>query len=778
MNFRALLLFIGCLLSAASGQWLEKTVTLPESLSGLHNAGPMLYNPGSNVLFVAGYDGLTVVDGLSHRLVGRTQLVGFDPLEACYAARVNKVYWTDDYYGNTVCSFDGASGRLLARVGISYPSEICYNPLVNRVYVLGGPSQSILSVIDCANDSIVRTLNLGYRWAWSLTCNPLQNKVYFASGNEPAVGVIDCNVDSIRRYIRLDREPRGIVYNRVSGRLYSYAYNETLAVIDCRVDSVIGHPILTRETNLAAYNPVANKLYFAGYRGTDILCGYGDSLLASLDVPEGVEQFVFDSTDNLMWYEAAGDSYRLSAIDGAGDTVCGSVAIGEDANGLCYNPTRNKLYCANGIVTAVDPAAKRVEQRILLDFWPTALCWAKSASKVYCSGHEEAAVAVVSSQSNRVLRLIPVGQSPGALAYDRPLGLVCCANSEDSTVSLITCNGDSVVGTVTVGHGPNSLCVDTVLHKAWCRVENGVAAVDLQAESLSALLPITDPRVLLSDAPRGRVYCAAEYGRRVVVLDAATDSIVASIQVGGEVTAICQIPDLNLICCATTPNNSVAVIDCATNRVVGIVPVGEVPLALLYNPRSRKLYCANSGSDDVTAIDCATMAPVATVSTGTEPTALAYDSLADRVYAVCTYGDAVSVIDCRGDTLVETVAVGDHPGAIAYASMQRRMYIANEYGSSLSVIKDTARVGVEETPNAELRTPNAEPTIVRGVLSLPRFLHSSIPPALIDISGRKVVDLHSGPNDVRSLAPGIYFVRQPSAASGNPSAITKVVLTR
>jgi len=41
-----------------------------------------------------------------------------------------------------------------------------------------------------------------------------------------------------------------------------------------------------------------------------------------------------------------------------------------------------------------------------------------------------------------------------------------------------------------------------------------------------------------------------------------------------------------------------------------------------------------------------------------------------------------------------------------------------------------------------------------------------------------VLDLLPGPNDVRHLAPGVYFIRKPSAAGCKPSAVTKVIVTR
>jgi hypothetical protein len=82
----------------------------------------------------------------------------------------------------------------------------------------------------------------------------------------------------------------------------------------------------------------------------------------------------------------------------------------------------------------------------------------------------------------------------------------------------------------------------------------------------------------------------------------------------------------------------------------------------------------------------------------------------------------------------------------------------------------------EEMPKAEVRTTNAA-TIVRGVLLLPGA-SSHKPQAaswLLDISGRKVLGLKPGPNEVSLLSPGVYFVRD---ARAQAQATRKVVLTR
>jgi hypothetical protein len=50
------------------------------------------------------------------------------------------------------------------------------------------------------------------------------------------------------------------------------------------------------------------------------------------------------------------------------------------------------------------------------------------------------------------------------------------------------------------------------------------------------------------------------------------------------------------------------------------------------------------------------------------------------------------------------------------------------------------------------------------------------PDRLLDISGRKVLDLHAGANDVSRLAPGVYLVR--SATGDERSVVSKVVIMR
>jgi hypothetical protein len=77
-----------------------------------------------------------------------------------------------------------------------------------------------------------------------------------------------------------------------------------------------------------------------------------------------------------------------------------------------------------------------------------------------------------------------------------------------------------------------------------------------------------------------------------------------------------------------------------------------------------------------------------------------------------------------------------------------------------------------ETPAAAM--PMA--TVIRGVLFLSERTSSSASTScLLDISGREVLNLKPGANDVRALEPGVYFVRD---AQAQAQAVRKVVVTR
>jgi len=94
----------------------------------------------------------------------------------------------------------------------------------------------------------------------------------------------------------------------------------------------------------------------------------------------------------------------------------------------------------------------------------------------------------------------------------------------------------------------------------------------------------------------------------------------------------------------------------------------------------------------------------------------------------------------------------------------------------MKVRKDTfPNIGISEQALPGAKSPRPlGPTLVRGIVTLP----PRSPAVLLDISGRKVLNLRPGANDVRALAPGVYFIRTGLGTRGVGLGKTqKVVLT-
>jgi hypothetical protein len=168
------------------------------------------------------------------------------------------------------------------------------------------------------------------------------------------------------------------------------------------------------------------------------------------------------------------------------------------------------------------------------------------------------------------------------------------------------------------------------------------------------------------------------------------------------------------------------------------------------------------------------------------------------------YGNSVSgqcrLINCKvefgggyhGDVLIEDCTPEVAGNSIGHSAAWGIYLLGSEYPDPAQLLATNTfydcdsgavggpNVGIAETMRDVRVTTNTWPTVVCGVLSLPPsslILHHS---SLLDVSGRQVMSLSPGPNDVRSLAPGIYFVTQrgPGVQGFQGSGISKLAIAR
>ncbi|UCG43331.1 MAG: SBBP repeat-containing protein [candidate division WOR-3 bacterium] len=113
-------------------------------------------------------------------------------------------------------------------------------------------------------------------------------------------------------------------------------------------------------------------------------------------------------------------------------------------------------------------------------------------------------------------------------------------------------------------------------------------------------------------------------------------------------------------------------------------------------------------------------------------------------------------------------AIVEGPGGEIYVAGTSA---TDRYNADIVVICLEPPAGVAEDHGPAVRLPQAVPSVVRGRLLLPDADRAE----LLDISGRRVLDLGQGQNDLSRIAPGVYFVR---SADGGGRTVSRVVVQR
>jgi YVTN family beta-propeller protein len=192
----------------------------------------------------------------------------------------------------------------------------------------------------------------------------------------------------------------------------------------------------------------------------------------------------------------------------------------------------------------------------------------------------------------------------------------------------------------------------------------------------------------------------------VLVIDTATNMVVATVKVGNGPRGIAVTPDGTHAYVANAGDNTVSVFATTSNTVVGSpIPVGVLPRMIAITPDGTHAYVVNDSSGTVSVIATATNTVEATVLVGNTPAGIAITPDGTRAYVVncnCFSGigaGTVSVIDTASNTVVGTpIPVGGEPEGVAVTPDGKHAYVTNAAFSigSVSVI-DTAVNSVGDT---------------------------------------------------------------------------------
>ncbi|RPJ54912.1 MAG: hypothetical protein EHM23_27830, partial [Acidobacteria bacterium] len=153
----------------------------------------------------------------------------------------------------------------------------------------------------------------------------------------------------------------------------------------------------------------------------------------------------------------------------------------------------------------------------------------------------------------------------------------------------------------------------------------------------ATLTPGYKTPVNLVASPDGReLYVACESSNSVIVIDTATRTKIAEIQVGGQPADVTFHPEGKIAYVSNRLDDTVSVIDVASRQAVKTLPVGDEPHGVLTDAKGERLYVLNTSTDDISIYDTQKLSEVRRVSAGRGPWSLALSPDGSRLLVTNT----------------------------------------------------------------------------------------------------------------------------------------------
>ena len=233
--------------------------------------------------------------------------------------------------------------------------------------------------------------------------------------------------------------------------------------------------------------------------------------------------------------------------------------------------------------------------------------------------------------------------------------------------------------------------------------------------------PATDQPPTLSAGPGATgelVYVTNEDSRDLTVIDAATDSVVATIPVGTRPRGVEVSPDGRTVyvalsgspkCPPSMPDeeceklvsdkskDGVAIVDVATRATIKTIPAGSDPEEFDVSTDGARLFVSNEDADSASIVDLVSGRPVANVKVGDEPEGVTVSPEGKTVWVTGETDHDITGFDATTGAIVGRIDVqGKRPRSIGFLPDGSRAYVTNEMSGTVSVVDMAARKTIRQ----------------------------------------------------------------------------------
>jgi len=316
---------------------------------------------------------------------------------------------------------------------------------------------------------------------------------------------------------------------------------------------------------------------------------------------------------------------------------------------------------------------------------------ADAAPSAYVTNAFETTVSVIDTATDTVTATIPVCASPGGVAItpDGAFAYVTCSVSRDvNFVAVIDTKTNIVVAQVTVERNPTNVAITPDGSRAYVTnaLSNSVSVIDTQTLTVIRHVPLPSPYAQSPDqiaiTPDGAYAYVShlwldpsseKITSRIAVIEIATDTFIASIDVGLIATGIAITPDGTRAYVPTRDPKAVWVIDVKRHRVITTIdlppiasfdPAEQYPFGIAISPDGAQAYVVIN-ANALAVIDTATNRVVKMTRVDNWPFGIALTPDGGRAYVTTLQSNIVAAVDTQTLAVVATIHVGRAPSGIA-----------------------------------------------------------------------------------------------------------------
>jgi YVTN family beta-propeller protein len=310
--------------------------------------------------------------------------------------------------------------------------------------------------------------------------------------------------------------------------------------------------------------------------------------------------------------ERSGD---VSIIDSATNDVVATVPLGKRPRGIHASPDKQTIYVAlsgspiagPGVdektlpppdksadgIGVFDVKTKKLLKTVSGGSDPEEFDLSHDGTLLYSSNEDTGEVSVIDIAMGKVVATLKVGEEPEGVTTSLDGKFVYVTSEQDGEIFVIDTEARKVLKSFKVGNRPRSVGFFPDGKKAYVTRENdgALSVLDTVKHAKTGEIVIEKPvqgkpdpvkpmKVILSSD--GKVaYVSTGRGKKVFMIDTATDKVTGSIEVGQRPWGIGLSPDGKFLYTANGPSNDVSVVDLSTNMVIKQIKVGESPWGIL-----------------------------------------------------------------------------------------------------------------------------------------------------------------------------------------------------